>query len=29
MAVPIGPDARTRGFLLIRAPQKQGSTQQF
>jgi hypothetical protein len=29
MAEPIGPDARTRGFLLIRAPQKQGSTQQF
>ena len=29
MAEPIGPDAGTRGFLLIRAPAKEGSTQQF
>ena len=29
MAQPIGPDAGTRGFLLIRAPPKEGSTQQF
>jgi hypothetical protein len=29
MAEPIGPGAGTRGFLLIRAPPKEGSTQQF
>ena len=29
MAEPIGPDAGTRGFLLIRATAKEGSTQQF
>ena len=29
MAEPIGPDAGTRGFLLIRAPPKEGSTEYF